>query len=51
MDKYLKMFEPAMKMWLDEHYLPEEAKTRRAKTVELDEKWIREEGDIGGNKI
>ena len=26
MDKYLKIFEPAMKKWLAEHYSPEEAK-------------------------
>ena len=26
MDKYLKMFEPAMKKWLTEHYSPEEGK-------------------------
>jgi len=50
MDKYLKMFEPAMKSWLNGHYSEEEAKARWQKTVELDEKWIREEGDIGGSK-
>ena len=48
MDKYLKMFEPAMKKWLSEHYSPEEAKARWERTVALDEKWIREEGDLGG---
>lgn len=50
MDKYLKTFEPAMKTWLAEHYSPEEAKARWERTVELDEKWIREEGDLGGKK-
>ena len=50
MDKYLKMFEPAMKKWLSEHYSPEEAKARWERTVALDEKWIREEGDLGGKK-
>ncbi len=42
MDKYLKIFEPAMKKWLAEHYSPEEAKKRWERTVALDEKWIRE---------
>ena len=37
MDKYLKMFEPAMKKWLSEHYPPDEAKTRWERTVALDE--------------
>lgn len=46
MDKYLKMFEPAMKKWLSEHYSPEEAKARWERTAALDEKWIREEGDL-----
>lgn len=50
MDKYLKMFEPSMKRWLSEHYSPEEAKERWERTVALDEKWIREEGDLGGKK-
>ena len=50
MDKYLKMFEPPMKKWLLEHYSPEEAKARWERTVALDEKWIREEGDLGGKK-
>ena len=50
MDKYLKMFEPPMKKWLAEHYSPEEAKARWEWTVALDEKWIREEGDLGGKK-
>ena len=50
MDKYLKTFEPAMKKWLSEHYSPEEAKERWERTVALDEKWIREEGDLGGKK-
>ena len=50
MDKYLKIFEPAMKKWLVEHYSPEEAKKRWERTVALDEKWIREEGDLGGRK-
>ena len=50
MDKYLKLFEPAMKKWLAEHYSPAEAKTRWEKTAALDEKWIREEGDLGGSK-
>ena len=50
MDKYLKIFEPAMKKWLAEHYSPEEAKKRWERTVALDEKWIREEGDLGGGK-
>ena len=50
MDKYLKIFEPAMKKWLAEHYSPEEAKKRWERTVALDEKWIREEGDLGGRK-
>ena len=50
MDKYLKLFEPAMKKWLAEHYSPEEAKKRWERTVALDEKWIREEGDLGGRK-
>lgn len=51
MDKYLKMFEPPMKRWLSEHYSPEEAKERWERTVALDEKWIREEGDLGGKRI
>ena len=38
MDKYLKIFEPAMKKWLAEHYSPEEAKKRWERTVALDEK-------------
>ena len=50
MDKYLKCFEPAMKRWLAAHYPPEEAAARWERTVQLDEKWIREEGDIGGRK-
>ena len=50
MDKYLKMFEPPMKKWLAEHYSPEKAKARWERTVALDEKWIREEGDLGGKK-
>ena len=50
MDKYLKIFEPAMKKWLAEHYSPEEAMKRWERTVALDEKWIREEGDLGGRK-
>ena len=50
MDKYLKMFEPAMKKWLSERYSPEETKARWERTVELDEKWIREEGDLGGKR-
>ena len=50
MDKYLKMFQPAMMKWLSEQYPPEEAKRRWEKTVFLDEKWIREEGDLGGKK-
>ena len=50
MDKYLKILEPAMKRWLSEHYSPEEAKTRWEKTMELDEKWIKEEGNLGGKK-
>lgn len=41
MDKYLKMFKPAMTEWLLDHYPPEEAKKRWKKTVYLDEKWIR----------
>ena len=44
MDKYLKLFEPAMKKWLSEHYSPKEAKARWERTVALDEKWILEEG-------
>ena len=40
MDKYLKIFEPAMKKWLAEHYSPEEAKKRWERTVALDEKWF-----------
>ena len=39
-----------MKKWLAEHYSPEEAKKRWERTVALDEKWIREEGDLGGRK-
>ena len=50
MDKYLKLFEPAMKKWLSEHYSPKEAKARWERTVALDEKWILEEGDLGGKK-
>ena len=50
MDKYLKTFEPAMKKWLAGHYSPEEAQKRWERTVTLDEKWIREEGDLGGRK-
>jgi len=48
MDKYLKLFEGAMKRWLAEHYPPGEAEARWERTVALDEKWIREEGDLGG---
>ena len=50
MDKYLKMFKPAMTKWLRDHYPLDEAKKRWKKTVYLDEKWIREEGDLGGKK-
>lgn len=50
MDKYLKLFEPAMKKWLSEHYSPKEANARWERTVALDEKWILEEGDLGGKK-
>ncbi len=50
MDKYLKMFKPAMVKWLLAHYELEEARKRWRLTVRLDEKWIREEGDLGGNK-
>ena len=50
MDKYLKIFEPAMKEWLNKHYDEQEAKKRWQKTMELDEQWIREEGDLGGKK-
>ena len=50
MDKYLKMFKPAMTKWLLDHYPIEEANKRWKKTVYLDEKWIREEGDLGGKK-
>ena len=50
MDKYLKTFEKAMKKWLAEHYSPAEAQKRWERTVALDEKWIREEGDLGGRK-
>ena len=50
MDKYLKMFKPAMTKWLRDHYPLEEAKKRWKKTVYLDGKWIREEGDLGGKK-
>lgn len=50
MDKYLKMLEPSMKKWLSKHYSPEEAEERWERTVTLDEKWIREEGDLGGKK-
>ena len=48
MDKYLKLFEPAMKKWLREHYSLAEAEKRWNRAVALDEKWIREEGDLGG---
>ena len=41
MDKYLKMFKPAMTKWLLDHYPIEEAKKRWKKTVYLDGKWIR----------
>ena len=51
MDKYLKIFEPAMKKWLAEHYSPEEAKKRWERTVALDEKWIREEGTWAAERI
>jgi len=50
MDKYLKKLKPAMLEYLYSHYEKEDAENRWQKTVELDEKWIREEGDIGGNK-
>lgn len=50
MDKYLKLFEPAMKKWLEEHYPADEARIRWERTAVLDEKWIREEGDLGGRK-
>ena len=50
MDKYLKMFKPAMTKWLRDHYPLEEAKKRWKKTVYLDGKWIREEGNLGGKK-
>ena len=50
MDKYLKSFEPAMKSWLAAHYTPEEAAQRWERTRQLDEKWIREEGTIGGRR-
>ena len=42
MDKYLRMFKPAMTKWLRDHYPLEEAKKRWKKTVYLDGKWIRE---------
>ena len=50
MDKYLKLFEPAMMKWLEEHYPADEARIRWERTAALDEKWIREEGDLGGKK-
>ena len=40
MDKYLKMFKPAMTKWLRDHYPLEEAKKRWKKTVYLDEKRV-----------
>ncbi len=36
MDKYLKMFKPAMTKWLRDHYPIEEAKKRWKKTIYLD---------------
>ena len=50
MDKYLKLFESAMRKWLSEHYSPEVAKARWERTVALDEKWIQEEGDLGSKR-
>ena len=49
-DKYLKKFEPHMKKWLSEHYSKDEAEKRWKKTVALYNKWVREEGDLGGRK-
>ena len=49
-DKYLKKFEPYMKKWLSEHYSKDEAEKRWNKTVMLYNKWLREEGDLGGRK-
>ena len=40
MDKYLKMFKPAMTKWLRDHYPLDEAKKRWKKTVYLDEKGV-----------
>ena len=39
-----------MKSWLAAHYTPEEAAQRWERTRQLDEKWIREEGTIGGSR-
>ena len=50
MDKYLKAFEPAMKRWPAKRYSPEEVKKHWERTAALDEKWIREEGNLGGRK-
>ena len=48
MDKYLNKFAPYMKKWLSEHYSETEADKRWEKTKFLYNKWMREEGDLGG---
>ncbi len=50
MEKNLRRLAPHLKKYLYSHYEKEDAERRWRKTVELDEKWIREEGDIGGGR-
>lgn len=49
MEKYLKLLMPAMLRYMRARYSAEETRRRWKKVMALDAKWIREEGDLGGN--
>jgi len=49
MEKYLKMLKPEMMKYLKKTYGEEEADIRWKRVEELDEKWLKEEGDLGGS--
>ncbi|MGL6199559.1 MAG: L-2-amino-thiazoline-4-carboxylic acid hydrolase [Lachnospiraceae bacterium] len=49
MEKYLKKLKPAMLKHMHAHYDEEEVQKRWKKVEELDAKWLREEGDLGGS--
>jgi len=48
MERYLKKLKPYMQKYLAERYSPEDAKARWDKIVDLDEQWLKEDGDLGG---